>query len=393
MIVKTITKEEFGQRGCTPLPESEENFGLQINPEKDNLGAELDEINFKKDNVIDPKILKECLDEGVNLNDEYIKNTRDIFRMNVQNRKYLRDALDDINSEDEYATNPSKHFDEVIQEQIKEASIKKKESIDKYGDTICKILKQMHQGVLIDGKVSVRTDGIYPYRCQSSMSSQTVISNLLENETEIKNLFKDGEKLKTINHIYTSLDKLNFKITKHYWENNIDAVKDEVIYLDKPFLMADSFAGTDDDDIRTFYLVGIKIKSDGEIQWLGMFIDKVRSVYNASQEGVGVNSEDAYEIKAEGIPMDVIKTDNNGTDDTYHRNNEDKYEISLSYGVRAYLNKRFDKLLKYSLNAFLDRLKLTNELCITSTNYLKEKGNKWLIMAELLTEQKQGLHR
>ena len=388
MIIKRITKEEFeentqnqkSQNGYTPLLDNAENIGQQINPEKDDLAENIKKIRDKKDNIIELKVVKDHLDDGIKLEDEYIKNARAIFKMHSDNRKQLRA----MGNEDNDDAESGEEFDLKIQREIKDESSKKSINIEKYEDVICNILKQMYQGTLIDGKVSVRKDGIYPYRHQSLMDKDSVLANLIEKKDEVLATLKEKEKVKTMNYIYNSLETLNLKINSVYYRTEIEALKEEIIYLDKPFLLIDNFSGRSDSEIEPLYLLGIRIGSDGTIDWVGIHMSALGQQYRQYKSELGLETieKDYCEIDINEIPMEwfIKKIELN---DEYNRR-RDIDSLTISYQMRKYLNKRFEKILVYFLSSFLNKMKLLNELIETSTYYLKQKGSKWLIMEELL---------
>ena len=402
MIVKQITQEEFAeskkeQNGCTALPGAENGVEEQNIKPKDELGRVLDKITNKLANVTDKNIISETLNEGLNLDDEYIRNSRAMFKMHGDNRKHLK-SLSDANSGDDDYSDESK-FDKKLQMKIQEESRTKNINIEKYGKIICAILKQMHQGVLTEGSMSVRKEGIYPYRCQGEMTEEQVIAELLKKKAEVYMVLKTKEKVKTMDAIYNSLDKLNFKITTgDYRRPDAEVLQEEVIYLEKPFLMVDDFAGRDDDDVKPFYLTGFKVGFDGEITWLGITLNDVRRIYEKQKTKDGVISQedekivkaDAYQIPIDNISVkDIIGNSDVFANDNMWNRQRRQGDISISHEMKVYLNKRFEKVLEYSLNTFLDKIKLTNDLFVSSQTYLKQKGSKWLIMGELLNSVEQ----
>jgi hypothetical protein len=392
--MQQITEDEFkksikdqdkfeSQKGYSALPDNE---GKQMNKEHDEILDKIDSLIEKKETILDSDTLKHKLGENIELEDDYIKNTREIFKRHSENRILLKQESED---EREYSEVDEKEM--KISKQIDEESIKKSKNIEKYGETICKILMQMYQGTLIDGKMSVRKDGIYQYRCQSEMGQDQVLAELLSQKAIVLNMFLDKpEKLQTMNDIYTSIEKLNFKVNKGYWRLEVDAVKEQIIYFDKPFLLIDNFTGRDECDAKPMYLTGIKIGADGSIDWLGLAMDRVREIDRAYQEENKSDYDNrmSTEVIINDIPMDFIIGKGN-SEDNYGRKKIDS--LTISYEMRQYLNKRFEKSLDYLLNSFLIKVKTMNELLETSILYLKRKGSKWLILGELSQTQDQEM--
>jgi hypothetical protein len=395
MIMQQITEDEFkksikdqdkfeSQKGYSALPEKD---GKKMNKEHDEILDKIDTLIEKKEAILDSNTLKKKLDEGITLEDNYIKNAREIFKRHIESRKLLKQKDED---EREYSDEDEKELQ--ISKQIEEESRKKRKSMDIYGNTICNILMQMYQGTLIDGKMSVRKDGIYPYRCQGEMGQDTVLAELISQKAIVLGMFLDKpEKLKTMNDIYNSIDKLNFKINKEYWRLEVDAVKEQIIYFDKPFLLVDNFTGRHECEAKPMYLTGIKIAADGTVDWLGLEMDKLKNLFESYVDKSKIEHEDTIDttaINIDEIPMKFIIEDGT-TEDNYGRKNI--ATLSISYEMRQYLNKRFDTSLTYLLNSFLNKIKTMNELLETSTLYLKRKGSKWLILGELSKPQEEEM--
>ena len=99
----------------------------------------IEELTTKKDNIINKDKLNKELKKSTDLEDTYIKNSREIFRMHLENREKLKELYD--RQDDEYLEDSN---DLKIQNEIKEETEKKRKNIDDYCKVICKILMQMH---------------------------------------------------------------------------------------------------------------------------------------------------------------------------------------------------------------------------------------------------------
>jgi len=373
MEIKIITLKEFKDNkksvnGYTPIPETERKKELV----RDEFSKEIEKICKKRDKTIDKNVQKEYLIQGIKPEDDYIKNAREILKRHSENRKELL----------KYDSNESGRFDEVIQRKISDEKSKKNSNIKEFGTLIKDIMMQMHQGVLVGGKVTIRKDGVFPYRCHYRMSDEEFINILLSNKADVLSSMKSKEKIKMMDGIYNAFENLEISKSEdgYYRNRRIDISKEEVIKFDTPFLISDEFSGRGDKGVGLLYISGIRIEFNGDITWIGVDFSNMEACY---EENNISDETDIFEEKAIEQVLALIRE--NKTDI--------EHDLSFESSTKQYLNKRFEKVLKYTLNSFLEKERTVNELFSVSIQHIKKQGSKWLIIKELTENiEEDGKH-
>ena len=109
----------------------------------------------------------------------------DLFEISNQINELFNKAiaiLDKTQKKNDY-DDDDENTDKAVDNSLREVS----KIVDKIKNQFLSGLGQMYEGVLIKEKLSVRRDGLFPYRCQSELDFDTVMELFLANRTEVFN--------------------------------------------------------------------------------------------------------------------------------------------------------------------------------------------------------------
>ena len=385
MILKEITPEEVVKQRMDGYPGKQEDNQETIIEDKivkkeQELSEQIKEIISK-----DEDFLNKELKEIENSKNQFEKNQEDIYNKFVENRKYLLNLVEEdfskdaegntLTEEQRYSGNYEGNYWKNAEAfkiftrttKLVEDTYNKhtdyKEALRDAEKLISKILVSIYSGVLIDDRLSVRKEGIYPYKCQNKMDYEQVISELVKFKPEVINKTSklSKEKFDIILEIYKIIDNLNISIESSRYHASIRS-ESRLFELNRPYIIQDALTPFIDDEERKddaamILIEGIKL--DYTRNYSGVhFLEKLLKRYN--NEGNRIQYQPG--MKKEYLFEDV-------------RFNGELYKFLLI---------KFNKIISYLANTELDMMNKKIDYIETNKDVLKMKASKYLIANELM---------
>ena len=385
MEIKEITADEFTQKGCSVLPEKEEEKAEDNNVELNRLEKEI--IDLKEKQLLEAEEVKKSIDAEFDIikerKDVTSETTKELFELSNKFRKHLEKNFEIEGENSRYSDELSKFKDKDTQKQygkiekyrkrFQEMHSEFRNNIEDFGKSLYTIMTQLYDGVIIDKKMTIRKTGIYPYRCQSRYSPESIMSLLIDNKEEVFSNIKGMEKRKMMQEMYLMMQKLNMQFKGNYYGYTIKQ-ESKTHNLKEPYLVSDVNSGYGYSDISFSYITGFRIEPGNGIRFEGVNKDNVISYRKLKEKEEKGNIEDQKEHN---------ERFENLCDHNLRYN--DFTEMNIKMSLYNILEKAYNFEIKNMKQKADNAMKLTNEI--------KEIGSKFLIVANFNEELMEGLGR
>jgi len=285
MNIKIISEDDFNQKGCSAIPEND----LENDKEDAELKELLEKIELEKNNLLEKETIEKATELQV-FADKYIKEK--VCSDNFENESIAK-LYDHFKRENERLEKITKTHEEneeylnkdmntaverykILDDEYKESVYQRRETTKEISNLIYEILIQLHEGVLIGDLMTVRKDGVYPYKCRYRMDSHKMIDYLIKYKDDVIENIKSKDKLDMINCIYAILETLDKDLICNGYGYSSRLTESTELIFSNTYIHPLYEEDYETFSLKMLEIKGILLSSDDDIRFL---IDEKREQY------------------------------------------------------------------------------------------------------------------